>query len=140
MVKTTFMRADDVENAEARLPRWMAVLAAGITTGLLVAGHARPAAGFALGAVLGIFNYWWLHQAIAKVMQAGHGRLPKGVLLKFLLRYPLAFAGVYVVYRTGWLPLAAIFAGLFVPVGGVLIEAAVQIKQGFRITEEESRY
>ena len=55
--------------------------------------------------------------------------------MKFLLRYPLAVLAIYLVYRRDWLPLGAILAGLFVPVGGVLIEAMVQLKEGFRIRE-----
>jgi hypothetical protein len=51
------------------------------------------------------------------------------VLARFVVRYPLAFASVYLFYRTGWLPFAAVLAGLFVPVGGVLIEALVQLRK-----------
>jgi hypothetical protein len=124
----------DLEQAEARLPRWMAVLAAAATLMILAAGRPRPALGFVLGATLAILNYYWLHQAIDTVFRGSSARVPKRVLLKFLLRYPLALAGIYLVYRTEWLPLAAVFGGLFVPVGGVLMEAAVQIAQGFRVS------
>jgi len=44
----------------------------------------------------------------------------------------LVFFGVYVFYKTGWLPLKAVLAGLFVPVAGVLLEAFVQIREGLR--------
>jgi len=66
-------------------------------------------------------------------MSAGEVRPPKRVLAKFFVRYPLAFAAVYLFYRTGWLPATAILAGLFVPVGGVLIEAVVLLRDGLRI-------
>jgi hypothetical protein len=66
-------------------------------------------------------------------MSAGEVRPPKRALAKFFVRYPLAFAAVYLFYRTGWLPATAILAGLFVPVGGVLIEAVVLLRDGLRI-------
>jgi hypothetical protein len=50
-----------------------------------------------------------------------------------LVRYPLAFAAVYFFYKTGWLPFQAILAGLFVPLGGVLIESVALIRDGLKI-------
>jgi hypothetical protein len=123
----------ELDRAEARLPQWMTGVAVVATLAVLVSGHLRQAAGFALGATLAIVNYYWLHQVIETLLRTTSARVPKGVLLKFCLRYPLAFAGIYLVYRSRWLSLAAIFAGLFVPVAGALVEAVVQIKNGFRI-------
>lgn len=110
------------------------MFAAGITGALaaLVYGHARMSVGFALGASLAILNYFWLHEAIRVLFSTESPRVPKRVVAKFLLRYPLAFAGVYFFYRTGWLPITAILAGLFVPVAGVLLESVVQIREGMR--------
>jgi ATP synthase I chain len=121
------------DRAEARLPRWMTGVAVAATLAMLVSGHLRQAAGFALGATLAIVNYYWLHQVIDTLFRTTRASVPKGVLLKFCLRYPLAFAGIYLVYRSRWLSMGAIFAGLFVPVAGALVEAVVQIKDGFRI-------
>ncbi len=118
--------------AEARLPRWMMGLACAGTVGILLAGYGRFSAGFALGSALSILGYSWLHQAVEVLMSAGQARPAKRVIVKFFLRYPLAFAGVYVFYRTGWLPFAAILAGLFVPAGGVMIEAVVQLRDGLK--------
>jgi hypothetical protein len=103
------------------------------TGALLLAGHARQSVAFALGATLAIVNYYWLHQVVDTLLRATSASIPKLVLLKFCLRYPLAFAGIYLVYRTHWVPMPAMFAGLFVPVAGALVEAVVQIKNGFRI-------
>jgi hypothetical protein len=122
----------DLMQAEARLPRWMAGLACAVTLSILSFGHVRFSAGFALGSGLAILNYFWLHQAVEALMSAGEVRVPKVLLAKFFLRYPLAVAAVYLFYRTGWLPVTAILAGLFVPVGGVLIEAAVLLRDGFK--------
>lgn len=120
----------ELARAEARLPRWMIGVALLGTLAALLSGHARAAGGFALGAALAIVNYYWLHQAIETVFGLGRAHVPKPVVLKFAVRYPLAFAGVYVFYRTGWLPFLAILGGLFVPAVGVLIEAAFLLGEG----------
>lgn len=122
----------ELARAEARLPRWMAAWALAGASGALLMGRARMAAGFALGAALAILNYLWLHQAIESLFAAGHRRVPRRVVAKFIVRYPLAFAVVYLFYRTGLLPLSAIIAGLFVPLAGVLSEAVLQVREGLK--------
>jgi hypothetical protein len=72
---------------------------------------------------------FWLGGRIALV-KAGQSRIPKSVVAKLLIRYPVAFGLVLVAFKTGWLPPMAILAGLFVPVAGVLIEAIIQIGEG----------
>lgn len=101
------------------------------TLGALLAGQGRFAGGFALGAALAVLNYFWLHQAVEHLL-AARQRMPWKAAVKFALRYPLAIAGVYLIYRTGWLPVTAILAGLFVPVAGVLVEAGIQICHGWK--------
>jgi hypothetical protein len=125
----------ELERAEARLPKWMTALAVFASMALLAGGEARAASGLTLGAALAIVNYCWLHQAVAALFRGMVARVPKRVLMKFLLRYPLAVAAIYLFYREARLPLWAIFAGLFAPVGGVLIECVVQLREGFRIRE-----
>jgi hypothetical protein len=100
------------------------------TMAILAAGHLRWALGFSLGAALGILNYYWLHDGITGLFDAGTVRVPKRVVVKFALRYPLAFLGIYLFYKTGWLPFAEILAGMFVPVAGVLLEAVLQVGRG----------
>jgi hypothetical protein len=121
------------DRAEKRLPQWMLGVAVVATAGFFVAGHTRQAVAFALGATLAIVNFHWLHQVIEALLRTTSARVPRRVLLKFCLRYPLAFAGIYLVYRSHWLSMSAIFGGLFVPVAATLVEAVVQIREGFRI-------
>jgi F1-F0 ATPase (N-ATPase) AtpR subunit len=99
---------------------------------LLALGGARAGAAFALGAGLAMLNFRWLHQAVRALMNAGQARPPRALILKFLIRYPLAFGVVYLVYRTGWLPLLPALAGLFVPVAGVMCECVLLVREGFR--------
>ncbi len=58
-------------------------------------------------------------------------RVPKSAVAKFLVRYPLAFGAVFAFYKTGWLPFVAVLAGFFVPVAGVLVEAFIQLVEGW---------
>jgi hypothetical protein len=122
----------DPAQAEARLPRWMLALAGAGTLGILLSTHVRFGAGFAVGSGLAILNYLWLHHIVEALVNAGRVRPAKTVLAKVFVRYPLMFAGVYLFYKSGWLPFTAILAGFFVPVGGVLIEALVQLRDGWK--------
>ncbi len=126
------IQTSDLARGETRLPRWMLGLGLAGALFALLTGHGEVSAGFALGASLAILNYFWLHQAIEAVLGAGSGRVSKKVIVQFVVRYPLVFAVLYVLYRTGWLPFPAILAGLFVPVAGVLIEAVYQIYGGWQ--------
>jgi hypothetical protein len=126
----------EITRAEARLPRWMMVLTAMTAVVALFAGHPRFALAFTLGAGLALVNYFWLHQAVENLMVARRARLPRLVIAKFALRYPLAMGGVYLIYRTGWVSLPGLLAGLFVPAGGVLVESVVQIRDSLRTTDQ----
>ena len=123
----------DLAQAEARLPRWMLAVAGVGTVTILVSTHVRFGAGFAIGAGLAILSYLWLHQGVKAVMSAGQMRPSAALFAKILIRYPLAFAVVFLFYKTGWLPFQAILAGLFVPLGGVLIESVALIRDGLKI-------
>lgn len=112
------------------MPHWMMLCGFLALIVILLCGQLRIAIGFALGAALGILNYYWLHEAVEALVNAGQSRIPKLVVAKFLVRYPVAFGLVLVFFKTGWLPPMAILAGLFVPVAGVLIEAIIQLGDG----------
>ena len=122
----------DITRAYARLPRWMIAIAAALTLAIVLSGHLRFGIGFALGAALSILNFRWMHQAITSLFAAGQTRVPRMVVAKFALRYPLAILVLYVIYKLQWLPLTATLAGLFVPVAGVLVESVFQLRDGFR--------
>ncbi len=114
------------------MPRWMMGIAVLGAAGLLASGHGRVAAGFALGALLGILGYFWLHPTVKAMLDANSVRLPRGIVVKLALRYVLVAAAVFFFYRTGWLPVLAIFGGLLVPGAGVLVESLILLREGFR--------
>ena len=127
---TETIQIPDLARAEARLPRWMVLCGVVALTVMLLYRQGMIAVGFSLGAALGILNYYWLHEAVGALSMAGQARIPKLLVAKFLIRYPLAFGVVIFFFKTRWLPPMAILAGLFVPVAGLLIEAIVQIGSG----------
>jgi hypothetical protein len=129
-METRTIQIPELARAEARMPRWMMLCALLALTIILLCGQFTMAMGFALGAGLGILNYYWLHEAVRVLANGGQSRVPKLLVVKFLLRYPLAFGLVFFFFKTGWLPPMSILAGLFVPVAGLLIEAIVQIGDG----------
>jgi len=133
-MEAEMIRAQDPARAEARLSYWMAAVVVAATAVILASGRVRFGVGFALGGTLAILNYHWLRQAVRALLDAARVRVPRLLILKLAVRYPLAFAGVYLFYRTGWLPFGAVLAGLFVPTAGVLMEAVIQVGSGLRST------
>ena len=129
-MQTETIQIPDLARAEARLPRWMVLCGVVALIVMLLYRQGMIAVGFTLGAALGILNYYWLHEAVVALSMAGQARIPRLLVAKFLIRYPLAFGVVIFFFKTRWLPPMAILAGLFVPVAGLLIEAIVQIGGG----------
>jgi hypothetical protein len=129
-METETIQIPALARAEARLPRWMVLCGCLALAAILLFRQFTVALGFALGAALGILNYHWLHEAVEALAQSGQARIPKLLVAKFLIRYPLAFGLVIFFFKTRWLPPMAILAGLFVPVAGLLVEAIVQLADG----------
>ena len=127
----------DPAQSEARLRRWMILITlAGIAV-LFVAGRGRSGLGFMIGASFGILNYYWLHEAVAALANAGALRPSKRVIVKFAVRYPLAILALYFFYRTRWLPFMTIIYGLLVPAGAILIESPFLIREGLRTSDRD---
>lgn len=99
-------------------------------------GEWRAAAGFALGAALGILGYFWLHETALGLLGAGSVGSPRALVGKLLLRYVLMAAVIYFGQRTGWMPVFAIFAGLLVPGAGALAESLVLIREGLKTSPD----
>jgi len=129
-MQTEVVEIPELARAEARLPRRMALCGCLAFLVILLFRQYCVAAGFGLGAILGIVNYRWLHEAVEALAQSGRSRVPKLLVAKFLIRYPLAIGLMICFFKTRWLPPMAILAGLFVPVAGLLVEAIVQLGQG----------
>ena len=103
-MQTGTIQIPELVRAEARLPRWMMLCGFLALIVILLYRQFTIAIGFGLGAALGILNYYWLHEAVEMLAKAGQSRVPKLLVAKFLIRYPLAFALVFFFFKTGWLP------------------------------------
>lgn len=121
----------EASRIELRLLRWMSAAVAAAVIVCLIAGHGRFAAGLAIGAALGILGYIWLHGAVAAVLAAvtdgSENLATKALVFKVVVRYPLFLGALYLFYRTNWLPVWAVLAGLLVPTAGAVVECLYQL-------------
>ncbi len=127
----------DLGRSEGRLPRWMILIAVVGTTGLFITGRGRAGLGFAIGAFFGILNFHWLRESVEALANAGTLRPPKRVIVKVVIRYPLAILALYLFYRTRWLPFMALVYGLLVPAGAILIESPFLIHESLRGSDRD---
>ena len=97
----------------------------------------RAGAGVALGAALAWLNFRWLKQGVNALVKlstaqadSGHARVPPIVYAKFFGRFALLLVAVYVILSRSWLPVGAVFGGLFAVVAAVLIELMWELLRG----------
>src|ERR1700726_3280099 len=90
--------------------------------------------GLAIGAALSWINFRWMKQgvttlAVLSTAQEGadKARVPKRIYFKFLGRYVLVTAGVYVILRGFDLPIASLLAGFGAVVVALLSEMIGQL-------------
>ncbi len=121
-----------IDSMLARLPRSIAGVSAATVLASLLAGQMRFAAGLALGCGVALLGYWWLQRGIQAAFDSARGRAPIGLLVRLVLRYPVAIGAVLLFDRTGWLPARAVMAGLFAPLAGVLIACVMLAAHGLR--------
>ncbi|HUY14509.1 MAG TPA: ATP synthase subunit I [Terriglobia bacterium] len=120
------MTESELAKIQRRMPRWMVAILVVVCATFVVRGEWRFSLGLVVGAVAGILNYLWLYEAVESMFSAGQSKVPRPILIKMVLRYPLVFGGVLFFYWTGWLPFSGVIAGLFVPVGGMMLEGGLQ--------------
>lgn len=121
----------ETSRIEARLLTWMlAVSTAVILAGMLM-GHLRFAAGFAAGAAISILGAVWLEEAVSGALRGVVDNsakfMTKELVFKLIIRYPLLLGALYLFYRTKWLHVWAVLAGLFVPLAGGVVECLYQV-------------
>jgi hypothetical protein len=128
----TKIRAESFySGALTRIPRFMIALAV-ILSGLgwLHFGW-RIALGFACGCAIAYLNFRWLEQVVAaladRATQTAHKQSSSGIVFRFLVRYFLMAAVAYVIFSVSPASLYGLFAGLFLPVGGIACEAAYEL-------------
>lgn len=111
---------------ERRLLGWMIVLGAAATLAVAALWRVTFAAGVATGAAIAILGYVWLLEALSAALGGEAARFTKGLVIKLVIRYPILVGVLYLFYRTKWLPVEAVLAGLFVPLAGGVVECLYQ--------------
>lgn len=94
------------------------------------------ALSFAVGGAISLVNFYWLKRTLTALVDAvavaGKTRSPAGIVLRFVLRYLLIAAASYVIFKSSEMSMYGLCAGLSLPVGAVLIEAAYTVYGALR--------
>ena len=130
--ETATSNVKDLSSGQIPGPLWMGMLTLGSGVVVLVYWGAATAAAFVLGAWGGILNYRWLHRAVYSVLEDPSKRVPKRLVIRILLRYPLVLGLILLLYWTQWLPVLGVIGGLFVPIAVLMVGSAVYLFTGGR--------
>jgi small-conductance mechanosensitive channel len=117
--------------ALTRIPRFMIALALVLSgVGWLRFGW-RVAVGFACGCSIAYLNFHWLERFVTaladRATQTPYKQSSGGIVFRFLVRYFLMAAAAYAIFSVSPASLYGLFAGLFLPVGGIACEAAFEL-------------
>jgi hypothetical protein len=115
----------------------MAIIAALATLVLWAAIGFRFAAGVLLGCAVAWVNFWWLKRAVHsfadKVTRMDEQQARKSRSgLWFLMRYALIGVGAYVILKSSIVSASGFFAGLFLPVPAIIVEAVYETAVALR--------
>jgi hypothetical protein len=122
----------DLPRIEARMLRGMIALAIVGIIAVLATCRIQVALAFAIGAALGVLNFHWLWQTGKVLMEAQTARVPRKTVFLIILRYPLSFAALVILFCTRWLSPLPVIAGLLVPSAGVLVESFLLVRADLR--------
>jgi len=122
--------------AVGRIPRFMVGL------GVIFSGAAwlrygwHIALGFACGCAIAYLNFRWLEKVVNALADratgSGRPQSSSGVVLRFLLRYFLIGLAAYAIFTISRDSLYGLLAGLFLPVGAILVEAGYELYAALR--------
>jgi ATP synthase I chain len=123
--------ADFYSGAYARIVRFMLGLGVAATIAVVARFGVVVAGGFVLGCAIALVNFHWLKRVVSaladRATAMGERQSSKGVVLRFLLRYFLIAIGAYAIFKISRDSLYGLLAGLFLPVGAILVEAAYEL-------------
>jgi hypothetical protein len=132
------MSEEDASRADAfysgalkRIPHFMLALALVLSgAGWLHFGW-RVAVGFACGCAIAYLNFHWLERVVIaladRATQTAYKQSSGGIVFRFLVRYFLMAVAAYAIFSVSPASLYGLFAGLFLPVGGIACEAAYEL-------------
>ncbi|MGA9968511.1 MAG: ATP synthase subunit I [Terriglobales bacterium] len=117
--------------ALTRIPRFMIALALLLSGAGWVHFGWRVAVGFACGCAIAYLNFHWLERVVSaladRATQTAYKQSSGGIVFRFLVRYFLMAAAAYAIFSVSPASLYGLFAGLFLPVGGIACEAAFEL-------------
>ena len=127
---------DFYSGAYARIVRFMVSLGIVAAVALLVRFGVTVAAGFVVGCAIAFVNFRWLKRVISaladRATATGERQSSSGVVLRFLLRYFLIALAAYAIFKISRDSLYGLLAGLFLPVGAILMEAGYELYAALR--------
>jgi hypothetical protein len=122
--------------AYARIVRFMLALGIVATIAVLARFGLAVAAGFVVGCVIAVLNFHWLKRVVSaladRTTATGERPSSKGVVVRFLLRYFLIALGAYAIFKISRDGLYGLLAGLFLPVGAIMMEAGYELYGALR--------
>ena len=123
-------------DAYARIIRFMLALGIVVTIAVLMRFGLAVAAGFVVGCAIALMNFHWLKRVVGaladRATATGERQSSKGVVLRFLLRYFLIALSAYAIFKISRDSLYGLLAGLFLPVGAILMEAVYELYAALR--------
>ena len=122
----------DLPRIETRMLRWMIAMAILGFIVILMTWRSQVAMAFAIGAALGILNFHWLWQTGKVLLEAQTISVPRRTVFLIVLRYPLCFAALVILFCTKWLSPLPVVAGLLVPCAGALVESFLLVRADVR--------
>jgi hypothetical protein len=122
--------------AYARIIRFMLALGILAAIAVLLRFGVAVGAGFLVGCGIAFVNFHWLKRVVSaladRATATGERQSSKGVVLRFLLRYFLIALAAYAIFKISRDSLYGLLAGLFLPVGAILIEAVYELYAALR--------
>jgi hypothetical protein len=112
------------EAVERRVWRNSVAIIVIATVGAAFVTDWRFVLGLVLGGALALLNYKWLHSSLRAIVAASNEKAPPGTMIKFVVRWLVIATIALAANKTGYFDAVAILAGLFVPAGAVMVEAA----------------
>jgi ATP synthase I chain len=117
--------------ALARIPHFMVALAVVLSGVAWLRFGWRIALGFACGCGIAYLNFHWLERVVSaladRATQTAYKQSSGGIVFRFLVRYFLMAAAGYAIFSVSPASLYGLFAGLFLPVGGIACEAVYEL-------------
>jgi ATP synthase I subunit len=114
-----------------RIPRFMIAAALALSTAAWLRFGWRIALGFACGCAIAYLNFHWLERVVTalaeRATQTAYKQSSGGIVFRFLVRYFLMAAAAYAIFSVSPTSVYGLFAGLFLPVGGIACEAAYEL-------------